>query len=401
MEELKKEPLWTKNFLIVSSINFLIILIFFLLVVTIGEYAVDEFGASTSTAGLISSIFIIGTLIGRLFTGRIIVSVGTKKTFFIGLSFFVVTTLSYFFAVNLSLLMVIRLLHGLSVGIISTATGTVVAQIIPHSRRGEGIGYYSMSIVLATAIGPFIGILLTQAFDHYQIIFLFNTVLVAICVGVSFLLKIADPKRLHTDTEQNKKTGFSIKNYIEPKAMNISFIALLVGFVYSGVMSFLSFYSKDIHLVKSGSLFFLVYAIAVLVSRPVTGPLMDQRGANIVIYPALILFGLGMALFSQATNSFIFLLSACIIGFGYGNFNSIAQALAIKGIEPERLGHATSTYFILYDLGLGAGPFVLGFFVTIMGYRHLFLAMVPILAIAIMLYSVFVGKKEKMEANAA
>lgn len=393
MEKSQNEKLWTKNFIVVSAINFLIILIFYLLMVTIAEHAVEEFSASTSTAGLVASIFIIGTLFGRLMTGSIMVSLGTKKTFFVGLTFFAITTLAYFVAGNLTSLMVLRLLHGFSVGIISTATGTIVARIIPPSRRGEGIGYFSMSLVLATAVGPFIGIFLTQSFDNFSIIFIFNTLLVAICVATSFLLKIEENHQ-QPSTGKEIQLGFSIKNYIEPKSVPISFIALLIGFTYSGVMSFLSFYSKEIHLVEAGSLFFLLYAIAILVSRPFTGPLMDRRGANIIVYPALVLFSLGMWMFSQATSSFIFLAAACIIGLGYGNFNSIAQTLAIKGIETNRLGHATSTYFILYDFGLGAGPFLLGYLVPIMGYRNLFLSMVPIIIISIICYRFLVGKNE-------
>ncbi|WP_102345069.1 MFS transporter [Bacillus sp. Marseille-P3661] len=397
MENLGKEPLWTKNFIIVSAVNFLIILIFYLLIVTIAEYAVIEFGASTSTAGLVASIFIIGTLLGRLVTGRIMTSIGTKKTFFVGLVFFSITTLSYFIAGNLSLLMIIRLLHGFSVGVISTATGTVVAQIIPKSRRGEGIGYFSMSLVLASAVGPFIGILLTQVSDDFKIIFIFNTGLLAICIATSMLLKIADHDRKKESNYEGLKSGFSINNYIEPKSIPISFIALIIGFVYSGVMSFLSFYSKEIDLVEAGSLFFFIYAIFILVSRPFTGPLMDRSGANIVVYPALVLLAVGMLLFSKASSSFVFLLSASLIGLGYGNFNSIAQALAIKDIEPNRLGHATTTYFILFDLGLGAGPFLLGYLVPLIGYRSMFMTMVPVTVISIILYAILVGQKEKKE----
>jgi len=390
----QKASLWTKSFIVVSAINFFIILIFYLLIVTIAEHAVEEFGASTSTAGLVASIFIIGTLLGRLMTGRIITTLGIIKTFYVGLCFFTITTLAYFIAGNLPLLLGIRTLHGLAVGIISTATGTVVAQIIPSSRRGEGIGYFSMSIVLASAVGPFIGMFLTQAFANFNIIFIFNTILVVICIVTSFLLKIEERDGQTSSHGKENHTGFSVRNYIEPKSLRISFIALLVGFTYSGVMSFLSFYSVEINLVKAGSLFFLVYAIAILVSRPFTGPLMDRRGANIVVYPALILFAFGMLLFSEATTSVVFLLAACLIGLGFGNFNSIAQTLAIKDIESSRLGHATSTYFILYDLGLGLGPFLLGYFVPIIGYRHLFLAMVPVIIIAIIVYAILVGSKE-------
>ena len=132
--------LWTKDFVIVSSINFFITLIFYLLMVTLAIYAVNELDASTSEAGLISGIFIIGTLIGRLFIGRFIDSIGRKKTLFIGLIFFTLTTLLYFVDLGIGFLLVNRLIHGMAMGMASTATGTIVAQIIPPTRKGEGIG---------------------------------------------------------------------------------------------------------------------------------------------------------------------------------------------------------------------------------------------------------------------
>lgn len=131
-------------------------LIFYLLMVTISTYAVEKFDANTSEAGLVTGIFVIGALLGRLFAGRIIDQIGRKKILFLGLILFAVTTLLYFVANTLFLLLINRLLHGIALGIASTATGTIVAQIIPSTRRGEGIGYYSLSAIIATAIGPFL-----------------------------------------------------------------------------------------------------------------------------------------------------------------------------------------------------------------------------------------------------
>lgn len=399
MSLVKKEPLWTKNFITISLINFFITLIFYLLIVVIAGYAVEEFGASTSIAGLVASIFIVGSLLGRFLTGRIITTIGNKKTFQIGLIFFLITTFAYFITLNLPFLIINRLLHGMAVGIIGTTTGTLIAQIIPPSRRGEGIGYFSMSAVIATAIGPFIGILLLQNSESFTSIFIFNAVLVIICVLMYFTVNLNNINTPKKPTEEVKGKGFRLSNYIEPKAVPISFIALLVGFTYSGVMSFLSFYSESINLVKAGSYFFLVYAIAILCTRPITGPLMDRKGANIVVYPALIIYALGMLLFSQAASTFIFLVGAALIGIGYGNFNSIAQTLAVKVTEPHRFGLATSTYFILLDIGLGIGPYLLGLVEPHTTYRNLFLAMVPIIIVALVVYYFLVGKKAHTVRN--
>ncbi|MEB2299130.1 MFS transporter [Lysinibacillus xylanilyticus] len=393
--EATRHKLWTKDFLIVSLINFTITLIFFLLMVTIAGYAVEHFGASTSTAGLVSSIFIIGTLFGRLGTGRIIGDWGSKKTLFCGLLLFMLSTMSYFIATNLPLLMVNRLVQGIALGMASTATGTIIAQILPSDRRGEGIGYYSLSAILATAIGPFVGILLTQLFEDYRMIFAVDSVLAIVCFLLYFIVTVPDAQK--KAKEMAEKTGFKLTNFIEMRAVPIAFVALVIGFAYSGVMSFMTFYAKELDLVTAGSYFFIIYAIVILATRPFTGKLLDTRGANIVIYPCLVIFAIGMYAFSSATSSVVFLLAAACIGIGYGNFNSVAQAIAIKVTPNERLGLATSTYFILYDLGLGVGPYFLGFFVPTSGYSAIFFAMVFVILVSIILYYFLYGKYENIK----
>ncbi|WP_277585273.1 MFS transporter [Psychrobacillus antarcticus] len=390
---MNKEKLWTKEFIIVSTINFLATLVFFLLLVTIASYAKSEFEASTSTAGLVSSIFIIGSLLGRLGAGRFIGIKGPTKMLWIGLTFFTITSVFYFLANSIPLLLVNRLAQGIAVGIIGTATGTIVAHILPRARKGEGIGYFSLSAILATAIGPFIGIILLKMENGFTIMFTMNLILSIICMVFLAAVKLKlEPIKLPEKTEDKSSI---LSQFIEPKALPISFIALIIGFSYSGVMTFLSFYAESINLVSAASYFFLVYAIVIIFSRPFTGKLMDTKGANIIVYPCIILFAIGMLLFSQASAGWMLLLAATFIGFGYGNFNSVAQTIAVKVTEPHRFGLATATYFILFDMELGIGPYILGFIVPETGYRPIFLAMVVVIIICIPLYYLLHGRKDK------
>ena len=394
MKELK-EPIWTKDFIIVSIINFLAILIFFLLMVTISSYAVDTYQVSTSIAGLVSSIFIIGSLIGRIGAGRLISSIGPQKLLLIGLILFFVTTTLYLIEWGVVYLLIVRLLQGIAVGTVGTATGTIVATILPASRKGEGIGYFSLSAILATAIGPFVGMFMLKLENGFDVIFYMNTALSLILLVAYFFVKISLPQPNKKNGNQTEKLSF-LEKFIEPKALPISFIALLIGFAYSGVMTFITFYAREINLVEAASYFFLAYAGVVVISRPFTGKLMDVRGPNIIVYPCLVVFAIGMLLFSQASAGWMLLLAAVLIGFGYGNFNSIAQTIAVKVTEPHRFGLATSTYFILYDLGLGVGPFILGMIEPYTTYRTIFVSMIPLILICIPLYYLLVGRKRKL-----
>ncbi|MGE7608703.1 MFS transporter [Peribacillus frigoritolerans] len=383
--------LWTKDFVIVSSINFFITLIFYLLMVTLAIYAVNELDASTSEAGLISGIFIIGTLIGRLFIGRFIDSIGRKKTLFIGLIFFTLTTLLYFVDLGIGFLLVNRLIHGMAMGMASTATGTIVAQIIPATRKGEGIGYYSMSATLATAIGPFIGLFMAQN-TSFQVIFSFCLALGVISLITAFFLYVP---ALKVTAKVSESKGFKLSNFIEPKALPISIITLLLAFCYSSVLSFISFYAIEIDLVNTASFFFVVYAVAVLLSRPFSGPLMDRKGSNFIMYPAFIIFGIGLLLLSMTTNSFTLLAAGFLIGLGFGNMQSSSQAIAVKLTPPHRMGMATSTFFIMLDAGLGFGPYILGFIIPVTGYSTLYIILGALVIATSVLYYFLHGKKER------
>ncbi|WP_018393575.1 MFS transporter [Bacillus sp. 37MA] len=385
-----RPKLWTKDFIIVSSVNFFLTLIFYLLMVTLAVYAVNELDASTSQAGLISGIFIIGTLIGRLFIGRIMDSIGRKRTLFIGLIFFTLTTLLYFVNFGITFLLINRFIHGIALGVASTATGTIVAQIIPATRKGEGIGYYSMSATLATAIGPFIGLYMSQH-TSFQMIFSFCLALGIISLITAFFVYVP---ALEASTKNAETKGFNLSSFIEPKALPIAFITLAIAFCYSSVLSFISFYAIEIDLVNTASFFFVVYAAAVLASRPFTGRLMDVKGANFIMYPAFLIFGAGMLLLSSADKSITLLLAGFLIGLGFGNMQSSTQAIAVKLTPPHRMGLATSTFFIFLDAGLGFGPYLLGFIIPLTGYSTLYVIMGVVILATTVLYYFLHGKKE-------
>lgn len=384
-----KDKLWTKDFIIVSVINFLVFLIHFLLMVTIASYAVDEFLASTTMAGLVAGIFIIGALIGRLVIGRIIEEVGSKRILVIATGIYIITSALYLAAADLPLLILVRLVNGMAFGAASTATGTIVAQIIPPGRRGEGIGYYSMGAIIAIALGPFIGVFLIQI-AYFKMIFIVSTILAAVSFAISF---IPGEPVYHKGDKETREKYFRLSGFLEFKVIPISIIILVIGFSYSGVITFISLFAKEFQLEKAAGFYFLVYSLTVLASRPFSGRLFDLKGAHFIAYPCLILYAAGMLLFSQASGCFTLLSAAVIIGLGYGNFISCAQATAIKAVPVHRMGLATSTFFIFVDLGFGVGPYLLGALLSLTGYRGLYLIMSGLILATVLLYYFLLGRK--------
>lgn len=387
---MNRPKLWTKDFLIVSSTNFFLYFTFFLLIATISIFAIEHFKATPSEAGLASGIFVIGTLVARLFAGRSIDQIGRRKMLFIGFIALLVTSLLYFFINDLLFLYVIRFLHGAALGIASTATGTIVASIIPNERRGEGIGYYALSMTLAAAIGPFLGMFINQH-ASFNVNFMLCTVLIVVSFVTSLFLNV--PEMVNSKEQLDKLKGFRLSNFFEPKAIPISIISIFIGLGYSGVLSFLTSYSIQIHLVNVASFFFVFYAVAILVSRPFTGRWFDTKGENFVMYPAFLLFTIGLLMISQVQQGFFLLLAGMLIGFGYGTFTSSAQAISIKVSPKDRIALATSTYYIFADVGIGIGPFLLGFLIPIIDYRGLYVFLAIVVFSCTILYYFLHGRK--------
>ncbi|NPV92191.1 MAG: MFS transporter [Firmicutes bacterium] len=382
--------LWTKDFITDALINFINYLVYYSLIVTITVYATDNLKASPSEAGLATGIFILGMIPARIFAGRAIERLGRKKMLFIGLFSYLITTLLYFWIDNLMMLYIIRFLHGAGFGISGTSTGTIAAGIIPPGRRGEGISYYAMSVTLASAFGPFLGMYLVQRGSFNTILFL---ALILLSIGIigSFILKV--PEAVLTEEQLNKLKEFSLHSFFEAKAVPIAAISMVICLAFSSLLSFLSSFTRELDLVGPGSFFFIVYSIAILVSRPVSGILFDKRGENFVMYPAFLIFSIGLAVLAQAHQAFTLLLAAMIIGLGYGTFLSSAQAIAIKVSPHHRIGLATSTFFSLIDAGAGIGPFLLGFMIPFTGYPGMYLSMAVLAFSCSFLYFFLHGRK--------
>lgn len=277
-----KTKLWTSNFLIVTISNFFLYLIYYLLMVTIPLFATEKFHSSPSEAGLASGIFVIGILIARIFSGRYIDQVGSKKLIYIGFILFLITTCLYILVNSISFLLLNRFLNGAAMGIASTATGTIVAKIIPNERRGEGTGYYALSLTVATAIGPFIGMFITEHSTFYMN-FIVCIVLLAFSFVIVFFIKV--PKFEFMRKPSEHKEAFSLHNFFEVKAIPISVIATIIALCYSSILTFITTYAKEINLINISSFFFIIYAVFVLVSRPFTGRWFDTKGSNFCYVP--------------------------------------------------------------------------------------------------------------------
>lgn len=397
MEESLNEKLWTKDFILITLINFLMYIIHYALIVTITIFTIEKYQASEGMGGLAAGIFIIGMVLGRLYGGKYIDNLQPKYVLLTGLIASVITIALYFTIQSLLILMIVRFLHGIAFGLSSTSTGAIASKIVPEARKGAGIGYYALSTTVASAVGPFIGILINDQLG-YSMNFAFCLSIIIVGLILSLIvgkIPVASVPEEHVEPEVK-----GISKFLEKESLPIAFVAVFGGIGFASVLSFLTAYTEMINLSSAASFFFVVYAVTTLVSRPFTGRIFDNYGENKVMYPTLVCFVIGLVMLGMTTNSLMLLVSAVFIGLGYGTLIPTAQAIAVKSAPKERIGLATSTFYMLADLGAGFAPFILGLLIPILGYRNLYVTLAVMLILVIGLYYVVHGKKAKKRRSA-
>ncbi|GAK30881.1 permeases of the major facilitator superfamily [Weissella oryzae SG25] len=372
--------LWTKTFTLNMFINFVLYVVFYLLTVIMGSVALNQYHVSAGIAGLMSGIFIVGGFAGRLWAGNKVSQVGQKKMLIIAVIYYLLTTICYF---------ALRFIHGIGFGVAATASGTIVGSTVPIERRGEGIGYYALSLTLASATGPFLAILLYQTLGYFYILYS-ATILLLLAVFAALALQV-EPIVVE---KKLSDTSFKLSKLFERTALPITFIGLLVGFAYATIVTFLATYTAHLNLLLAGSVYYIIYAIFALISRPFTGRIFDRRGASAIMYPAFVLFALGLVLTGAATTTVTLLLAAALVGLGYGSFTPFGQTIAISNVTVDRIGAATSTFYGFMDVGVGIGPLILGLLIPVLGYRHIYyLAAGVMLAVIFVYFLLFRSKK--------
>ena len=367
---MKGERIFTRDFTLDMMISLCCSLNYFTLLINITGFAAFRFGSDTAIGGTAAGIYVIGGLLSRIVAGKYIEMVGRKKMLLIGLSFALVMSTTYFFVSSIAMLMAIRFLHGMSYGISSTCTSDIVAKLLPQSRRGEGLGYFFLSITIACAIGPLLGMTLGSS-QNYDAVFLVGLVMYSLALVMALILRV--PEETLTEEQIREAKSFTLNSMFQRSALPLALTVMVFYFSYSGVLAFIASYSEEIGLVETATFFYLSVAAGTLLSRIYAGRIYDEKGPNKVIIPAYVGFIIGMTIFATTSDSLLFLFSGFIIGIGVSIVFSICQSIVVSRTPPRRYGVTTSTFSALNDLGTGLGPSILGILIAAVGFRDMYL----------------------------
>lgn len=354
------DKLWTKDFILFCLSYLLMAAGFYFLLPTLPMFVTEVLGEDKTKIGYIIGLYALSALLIRPFSGYAFDTLGRRKIYLMSMAGFALATFLYSYASTFLLLLLLRLLHGLAWGMVTTGGGTIPADLVPARRRGEGIGYFGLAITLSMALGPMVGLWILGD-NNFSMLFYATFGVTMASLILAYMVKYPKIAQNNKNTKQEGKSTAKKGQMFEAKASHASVVVFLFGFAYTGIFAFGAVYATETGVGHSG-LFFLLLAIGVSISRPSAGRLMDKKGPQQIMLLSFLLGFIGFLLLSATGHSLVIYLAAgFVIGLGCGSVIPTLQTMVMNMVLPERRGVANATYYAAVDLGIGLGAIALGY----------------------------------------
>jgi predicted MFS family arabinose efflux permease len=387
---MKNQRIFKKPFLFLFISNFLVFIGFEMLLPILPSYLLSM-NASSIQVGLVTSLFTIGAVLIRPFVGYYLIDNQRKSLAISASAALMIITMLYPFLNIIWLFLLLRLFHGAAWGVSTTANSTIVVDLIPKTRLGEGMGYFSISTTVGAIIAPSIGILIYDSFSF--------DILIWSSVVLSLLAVIALQFVYSPTTVKREKQPFRFLDMIFEK--DVWFLALLTVITtlgFGAIITFLVLFGKQKGL-DHIFLFFLINATVATLLRPFTGKWYDKKGPWSIIIMSAVLGFLSLVMLSYATNDLHLIIAAILFGAGYGTVMPCLQTWTVQKVSEEKSGAANATFFSSFDVGVGVSAFVLGILAEWISLEMIFrVVSLSFIVVAVLVYKDFLNVK-KMYKN--
>lgn len=385
-----KEKIWNKNFVIACISNFLVACSFNLLMPVIPIYLSEELGIEASKIGIVLSSYAIALMVIRPFCGYWVDVYKRKPLFLFGLICFISIYVGYYFvAFSVVYFVILRFIHGLFWGLTTVSSNTVAIDLIPASRRAEGIGYFGVNTNIAMAIAPFLAINIYEEKGFYALVSCALTMGVLSVIAVA-LIKV--PKREKLD----QTPPMSMDRFMLIKGIPIFFNQLFITFGWGTLVAFAALYGKETGVSNPG-IFFLFLACGLILSRVTSGRFVDKGYIHQVMAVALLVIICGFVCFALFHTITAFCLSAFLVGLGYGTLFPALQTIYINMAPSSKRGTANSTYLTGFDLGIGIGMMAGAYIADIYNFSTMYLITASSVLIGLFIY--WINSKGVYEKN--
>ncbi|WP_373894119.1 MFS transporter [Virgibacillus sp. CBA3643] len=382
----KPERIWTRDFVFICLANFFVFLGFQMTLPTIPLFLKD-LGGSDQLVGVVVGIFTFSALLFRPYAGHALESKGRAFVYMTGLAIFVISIGAYAFIASIALLFAIRIVQGVGWGFSTTAGGTIATDLIPPKRRGEGMGYFGLSGNIALAFGPALGLTLVGmiSFTH----------LFLICATFGFIALIFSSQIRYKKVEKSEYKTTTVKfDIFEKTALQPSVLLFFITTTFGGIATFLPLHAIEQD-VSGIQLYFLVYAIFLMISRTFAGRIYDNKGHVYVFLPGAAMIVIAMILLSWLPSTTVMLVAAGFYGLGFGSVQPALQAWSVEKAPNNRKGMANATFFSFFDLGIGLGAMIFGLLASAFGYGSIYVTSAGFVMLSIMLYTYLLVKARR------
>lgn len=372
------ERLWTKPFIQMTVGMLFLFTGFYLLLPTLPLY-IKHLGGSETQVGLAAGAFTLTAVVFRPMVGGLVDRYGRRAFYIWGLIFFVLSMYLYDWVGSILLLLALRILHGASWAFSTTSIGTVITDLIPASRRGEGMGWYGMAMTVAMAIGPMLGTYIVGGYS-FQTLFLVATGLSLIAFILAYM----------TRAPYQAKPSAGRIQLVEKSVLPVTVAIFFLAVAYGGITTFLPLFAESIR-VNPGT-FFLVYAVALTLIRPFAGKLSDRFGEVAVIIPSLVVTAGALIILSLSSGLPGLIIAAILYGIGFGSAQPALQAATLRIAPEDRRGAANASFMTAFDLGIGLGAILLGLVSERIGYAYLFTVTAVSVVVSLVIFTIFVRR---------
>lgn len=376
-----KEKLWNANYIKVMTTNFLLYFAFYLLTPLLPLYLSETFGATKDTIGIVLSGYTVAALIVRPFCGYVVDSFSRKKVLMLCLSGFAVFFAGYIAAGTILMFAICRTLHGGPFGAVTVANSTCAIDVLPSSRRNEGIGLYGLSNNFAMAIAPSIGIYLHNMVDSYMILFW-----IAFVVAISAVL-IAWTIRLPEKDIIRNKEKLSLDRFFLTRAWLLAINIAMFGFCWGVLSNYLAIYSKEVLSITGGTgTYFALLSMGLFCSRLQGRKALSQGKLTQNAAEGMLISLVGFTLFVAIPHPVAYYLSAILIGLGNGHLYPAFLNMFVHVARHDQRGTANSSILTGWDLGFGIGCLLGGIVAEHFGYTATFWMVAAENAVSVILF---------------
>ena len=389
-EQVARERLFTKDYIALCLAGFMISFSFFLLVPTLPLYLKSTFNIGQTMIGIVLSCYVVAVLSIRPLAGFAADALPRKRVYITSYVLFVAAFIAYFFVTeSLSMFILLRILHGFTFGMLTTAANTFVIDIMPSSRRGEGLGYYGVTNNLAMAFGPMVGLFIIESGDFRT---LFATSLTMGIIGLVLALSVRAKGK---SVIPSQKIAISTDRFFLKEGIHACISFFLIAIPYGMTTSYIALYAIESGITVASGLFFTIMSAGLVTSRLNSGKRVDKGYITQTIRTGMLIALIGavgeaslssVASWSLLAGNILYFSTAFLFGFGFGTIFPAYNTLFINLAPASRRATANATYLTGWDVGIGSGM-LLGGWISEYGYAYCYLFGIVLIILSLLYFT--------------